>query len=151
MEKKYEAKLCGYSALAMHMATMGLQHILGGIPIWSNIDINLDPILCTDDSIIVRLRGNRIHVVGTRHLYKPTAEVALVKNSDGHWQFRKMTIFLHHPRIGEFSNDHSIDISLEPGIEMITDFSSDEFEVADPHLSYSVLMPALTTHFTIPE
>jgi hypothetical protein len=49
------------------------------------------------------------------------------------------------------SSNHDIDVSLEPGIEMLTDFTTVQSEVDDPRLSYSVLLPALTSHFTIPE
>ncbi len=149
--EKFEAKLCGYSALAMHMATMGLQHILGGLPIWSNIDIHVDRSLSGEKTKVVWLMGNRVHVIGTRHLYKPAAQVTLIQNGEGHWQFRKMSIFLHHHRMSEYTVDHSIDISLEPGIEMMTDFTSEQFEVDDPRLTFSVLLPRFTSHFTIPE
>jgi hypothetical protein len=149
--EKFEAKLCGYSMLAQHMATMGLQHILGGLPLWSNMDVHLDTALCDEKTKVVWFTGNRIHVPGTRHLYKPSAQVTLIQTNDGHWQFRKMIIFLHHPRIGELSSNHDIDVSLEPGIEMLTDFTTVQSEVDDPRLSYSVLLPALTSHFTIPE
>ncbi len=42
------------------------------------------------------------------------------------------------------------DISLEPGIENITDFTTEQSEVDDPKLSYSILLPALSTRFEIP-
>lgn len=149
--EKYEAKLCGYSALAYHMATLGLQHILGGLPIWSNVDVIFDDALSDEKTKVVWFHGRRLHVVGTRHLYSPAAQVKMIQNDEGHWQFRKMSIFLHHPRISEWSSDRSIDVSLEPGIEALTDFTSEQFEVDDPRLTFSVLLPALTTHFTIPE
>ncbi|MES2931239.1 MAG: hypothetical protein V4682_00890 [Patescibacteria group bacterium] len=149
--EKFEAKLCGYNALAVHMATLGLQHILGGIPIWSNIDVKVDDALSNEDSKVVHLLGNRIHVPGTRHLYKPAVQVTMTKTEGGHWKFRGMTIFLHHHRIDEYISDHSVDISLEPGVENITDFSSLQSEVDNPRLSYSVCLPALTSHFIIPE
>ena len=149
--EKFEAKLRGCNALALHMATLGLQHILGGIPIWSNIDVMIDDALSDDDTMVVHLHGKRVHVPGTRHLYKPAVQVTLTKTHGGHWKFRSMTIFLHHHRMDEYIADHSVDISLEPGIENITDFSSLQSEVENPRLTYSVCLPALTTHFAIPE
>jgi hypothetical protein len=149
--EKFEAKLCGYSALAQYMATLGLTHILGGLPIWSNIAVHLDTALSDEKTKVVWFMGNRVHVPGTRHLYKPAAQVTLIQTYDGHWQFRKMTIFLHHPRISEWSSNPDINTDLEPGIEMLTDFTTEQSEVDDPRLSYSVLLPALTSHFAIPE
>ncbi len=150
--EKFEARLCGYNTLALHMATLGLQHILGGVPIWSNIDFMTDDALSDQNTKVVHLFGRRVHVPNTRHLYKPTVQVTVTKTDDGHWKFRKMTIFLHHHRMDDYvAGDRNIDISLEPGIEMITDFSSLQFEVDNPHLSYSVCLPAQTSHFAIPE
>jgi hypothetical protein len=149
--EKFGANLCAYNALAIYMATLGLQKILGGIAVWSNMDVELDEFLNKDDVIQVGLYGNRIHVPGTRHLYKGAVQVKLVKTRDGHWQFREMTIFLHHRDIGNYSGTNPIDISLEPGIEPVTMFTTEQSEVDNPHLAYEHLLPAQTSHFAIPE
>jgi hypothetical protein len=149
--EKFEAKLCGYNTLAIYMATLGLQKILGGIAVWSNMDVKLDEILSKENVKRVLIFGSRIHVPGTRHLYKGAADVKLVKTDDGHWQFREMTIFLHHRDIGHYSSTNPINISLEPGVEAVTMFTTEQSEVDDPYLAYEHLLPAQTSHFAIPE
>ena len=153
--EKFDAKLCGYIALAKYVTDKGLMEILGDIPVWSNIDIKSEDALGWDDLEGATIKkviffANLVHVPGTRHLYKTMVDVTVFKNGDGDWEFRRMSIFLHHRRMSEYSGINQFDISLEPGVEDLTDFTSQQSEIDDPYLTYTKLMPAFTSRFEMP-
>lgn len=140
------AKLCGYSALAVFVANKGLATLLGEVPIWSNMDISDDSVLCTDMRKHVNISGQRIHVPGTTHLYKCWVEVKMDKVGDA-WIFKTMDVHLHNPNIDKFVHgNRDLDISVPPALDLPM-FSSDPVQVADPNLAYSHLMPAYSSHF----
>lgn len=151
---KFEARLCGYVALATYCANKGFLKIFGEIPIWSNIDIQIrnghDPDELGRESKRIHFFANLLHIPGTRHLYKSSVTVAVIKNSNDDWEFRNMWVTLHHHRMDEYIIDMKVDISLEPGIKSETAFSSKQSEVDDPILIFSELMPAYTSRFEIP-
>ena len=142
------AKLCGYNALALFVANKGLEKILGEAPIWSNIDISDDSVLCTDAHKYIHVTGQRIHIPGTQHLYKVWVEVKLDKMGNA-WVFRTMDMHIHNPNIDKFIyGDRDLDISVPPELDLPM-FSSNPAQVADPHLAYNHLLPAYSSHFEL--
>ncbi len=147
-----EAKLTKSTMLAMHMASLALKKMLGDNPIWSDMLIKYDRF--NESEVTVHMFGNRIHVPGTKHLYKVLVSVKLIRGDhDEPWCFRDATIHLHHPRTGDYDGTEGKTFvgDLEPGLDNVTLFTSLQEEVDNPRLAYDYTLPALSSHFVIPE
>ena len=135
-------------ALAFDVSNYALAELLGANPQRSNVDVHID--YHPDGSRTVNLISRRVHVAGTRHLYKCMVSVTLNK-FDYHYLANRVCVHLSHPRTGEWDEDNGCTFvgDLEPGLDNVTMFSTSQDDVDNVHHSARHLLPRFGSHFTV--
>lgn len=154
MEMEIEMNLfdvTAYPALALHVAGFALTELLGAPAQYGDLHVSVD--IHPDGTRTVHLVSRVIHVPGTHHLYKGMVSVGMRVTPEGDWSADSADVHLAHPKTGDWDEENGCTFvgDLAPGLDYVTMFSTDQFDVENPRHSATHLLPVFTSKFPTSE